>query len=107
MDITELLAKRNNQQNSSKEEFTPATGWLNIGGTVEGTFVSIGGLPIESIKPLKGSSDFSKVQRSLISAILKKFEALKEGEATSINLQVEIRKVGTEVASDINIDWDL
>ena len=106
MDITELLAKQG-QKVSSKEEFAPATGWLNIGGTFNDTFVSVGGIPVENLKPLKGSSDFSKIQRSLINAILSKFEALKEGEAASINLQVEIRKVGTEVASDVNIDWDL
>ena len=109
MDISTLVAnQRNKQQNPSKEEFVPATGWLNIGANVEDTFVSIGGIAIENLKPLKGSSDFSKVQRSLVAAILEKFNSLKEGEACSINLQVELRKVGTEVAnSDINIDWNL
>ena len=109
MDISSLINKQRQTTNSSKgEEFTPASGWLNVGSNVEDVFISIGGLPIENLKPLKGSSDFSKVQRSLIAAILKKFSSLNEGESTFINLQVELRKVGngnSEVSEDI--DWNL
>ena len=110
MDISTLVANQRNkqQQTSSKGEFIPATGWLNIGVTVEGTFISIGGIAIENLKPLKGSSDFSKVQRSLVAAILKKFEDVPEGDATEINLQVELRKVNTETnEAPVEIDWDL
>ena len=108
MDISTLIANQRQTNSSNKGEFEPATGWLNIGANVEDAFVSIGGIAIENLKPLKGSSDFSKVQRSLVAAIINKFNSLKEGEATSINLSVELRKVGTEVAnSDINIDWNL
>lgn len=105
MDISTLI-KRNNQQN---DDFTPATGWLNIGAEVNGTFISVGGIAIENIKPLKGSSAFAKTQRSLVAAILEKFEKITEGEACSINLCVELRKVGTsEVSEDSpDIDWDL
>lgn len=109
MDIASLLAKQNKTNSSNKGEFTPATGWLNVGANVEGTFISIGGIAIENIKPLKGSSDFSKVQRSLVAAILEKFNSLKEGEVTNINLQIELRKVDTsEVSEDSpDIDWKL
>lgn len=106
MDIASLIAKQ--QTNSSNKEFTPATGWINLGANVEDVFISIGGLPIENIKPLKGSSEFSKAQRSLVAAILAKFNSLNEGESTEINLKVELRKVGngnSEVSDDF--DWNL
>lgn len=109
MDISSLIAKQRQTNSPNKGEFTPATGWLNVGANVEDTFVSIGGIAIENIKPLKGSSDFSKIQRSLVAAILEKFNSLKEGEATNINLQVELRKIGnSEVSEDsLDIDWKL
>lgn len=109
MDISSLINKQR-QTNSPKEnDFQPATGWLNVGANVEGTFISIGGIAIENIKPLKGSSDFSKIQRSLVAAILEKFNSLKEGEATNINLSVELRKVGTSEINEnsLDIDWKL
>ena len=107
MDISALIAKQ--QTNSPNKEFTPATGWINLGANVEDVFISIGGIAVENIKPLKGSSEFSKAQRSLIAAIINKFNSLKEGEACSINLSVELRKVGnSEVSEDsLDIDWNL
>lgn len=106
MDISALI---NSQRASSKnEEFTPATGWLNIGAEVDGTFISIGGIAIESLKPLKGSSEFAAAQRSLIQAVLAKFASLPEGQAIPIKLQVELRKVGEAATSNsLDIEWDL
>lgn len=102
MDITKLINK------SSKEDFEPATGWLNL-GVYESPeqFISIGGIAIESIKPMKGSSEFAATQRSLVAAIIKKFEGLPEGSSTLINLKVELRKVGKEIATNSDMEWDL
>lgn len=106
MNIGDLLDAQRQQQAENKE-FTPATGWINvIGITNDGTSVSIGGVPIESLKPIRGSSDYANQKNGLIQAILNKFGGLEEGQACTLKLSVELRKVGEQVMESSTV-WDI
>lgn len=107
MNIGDLLDAQRQQQ-AENREFTPATGWLNITGVDQnGTSVSVGGVAIESLKPVKGSSDWANQKNGLIAAILSKFNNLEEGQAVVLKLQVELRKVGPESQSSDKVIWDI
>ena len=107
MNIGDLLDAQRQQQAENRGEFTPATGWLNVVGiTNDGTSVSIGGIAIESLKPVKGSSDWANQKNGLIQAILNKFNNLEEGQACTLKLSVELRKVG-EQATESSTVWDI
>lgn len=93
MNLQDLLAAQA-KPTSAKADYTPAAGWVNI----LYADVSIGGFPIESLKPIKGSSDFASVKNAVSARILEVFSELKEGEAKTISetetFSIEIRKVG-------------
>lgn len=106
MNISDLVSKKQQQKS---DDFTPATGWLNIVGTLpDGSSVSVGGIPIEGMKPMVGSSDFATNKNSLIQAILSKFSELESGQAVQLKLQVELRKVDSQSQSPSgNVIWDI
>ena len=97
-------------RSNNETEFTPSEFWANVGftaGNEDGTstFIKLPvGIPLDNLesKKLGGSPRYQAAVLALIKSVQDKAKALEPGEATIVNLQVEIRRVGNtpEISKD-------
>lgn len=112
-------AAGNTTQTNNNADQPKAELWLNIGYTAEGAgkdgedmFVSLPvGIPLDTQKPVNAASKneaysmFQQARNSLLEQIQKFAESLEPGEAATLQLEVQVRRVEGErapVQSDNN-----
>lgn len=98
MDIKELVAQiqANKVVETAKEESKEAKVWLNVGAniTIDGvsTFISLPlGIPMDTMKPAKGTGTYSQAKNSLLASIMQMAEGVQPGEGKTLTgLDVQI-----------------